>query len=299
MKKERFDYVCSLGASCLCAMSLRDAGLRLSSGPLDWVGGFLFQKHVDFVLNDFADWFHEEDFEPYGDDDNLVHARYINRRNGLKFLHDFERGKSVSESLPAVREKYERRIARFYERIRSSRRVLFVWMENPIEGGARPTDGEVEEALAKLSSKFPCQNIEMLVVDRQDGGMRAGGIVRKNGFWRAVCEYRPRAVDPGVEVPAWDVDRGPFVALLSRFEVRDYRDKAERRRFEAEARRKKYAALGAKDAFGYAVARMEMRLFKSMFKRLRRRGIDMLRVVDGIMSTNKNDNASTHEKRAI
>ena len=206
MKKERFDYICSLGASCLCAVSLRDAGLRLSSGPFDWLLGPSLKSRVDLVANDFAGWFEPGDFEFLGNPETFFNDRYMNRRTGYKFVHDFEIGKPFEEAFPAVREKYERRIARFYERIRSSRRVLFVWMESPVEDGTRPTDGEVEEAIEKLSSKFRGLSIEMLVVDRLGGGDRECGIARKNGFWRSACEYRPKAVATGVTNPAWDVD---------------------------------------------------------------------------------------------
>ena len=61
MKKERFDFICSLGSSCLCATSLREAGLRLSSGPFDWLLGPSLKFRVDMVANDFAGWFERED----------------------------------------------------------------------------------------------------------------------------------------------------------------------------------------------------------------------------------------------
>ena len=53
MKKERFDFICSLGSSCLCATSLRDAGLRLSSGPFDWLLGPGMKARVDLIVRDF------------------------------------------------------------------------------------------------------------------------------------------------------------------------------------------------------------------------------------------------------
>ena len=219
MKKESFDFVCSLGSSCLCATALRDAGLRFSSGPFDWLYGPPLKNRVDTVVGDFAGWFESEDFEFVGNPEKFEHDSYANRRTGYTFPHEFDLGRPFAESYPGVRAKYDRRIARFYERIRASRRVLFVWLENPLVDD-RPSDDEVAASHKALSEKFPGVQVELLVVDRAPDDAGVHGLVRHDGYWRATCPYRRNATEPGKEARYWNVNTRPVLELLSDFQSR-------------------------------------------------------------------------------
>ena len=279
MRKERFDFVCSIGSSCLCATSLRDAGLRLSSGPFDWLLGPGMKARVDLIVRDFEGWLEPGDFEFLGNPNKFEHDSYRNRKTGYKFSHDFEIGTPFEVSFPAVREQYMRRIARFYARVRASRRVLLVWLENPVEDD-RPTDDDVAASVAALAAKFPGVKVELLVVDRAPDDSGSDGIVRRDGYWRATCPYRRKATEPGKDVRPWDVDTHPIMALLSNFETSDYRSEAARRDHDADSRRQKYAALGVSSALGYAVAKLQVKVCKLLLNRLRRRGVDIRRVFE-------------------
>ena len=279
MRKERFDFVCSIGSSCLCATSLRDSGLRLSSGPFDWLLGPGMKARVDLIVRDFEGWLEPGDFEFLGNPNKFEHDSYRNRKTGYKFSHDFEIGTPFEVSFPAVREKYMRRIARFYERVRASRRVLLVWLENPVEDD-RPTDEDVAASVAALAAKFPGVKVELLVVDRAPDDSGSDGIVRRDGYWRATGPYRRKATEPGKDVRPWDVDTHPIMALLSNFETSDYRSEAARRDHGADSRRQKYAALGVSSALGYAVAKLQVKVCKLLLNRLRRRGVDIRRVFE-------------------
>lgn len=279
MRKERFDFVCSIGSSCLCATSLRDSGLRLSSGPFDWLLGPGMKARVDLIVRDFEGWLEPGDFEFLGNPNKFEHDSYRNRKTGYKFSHDFEIGTPFEVSFPAVREKYMRRIARFYERVRASRRVLLVWLENPVEDD-RPTDEDVAASVAALAAKFPGVKVELLVVDRAPDDSGSDGIVRRDGYWRATCPYRRKATEPGKDVRPWDVDTHPIMALLSNFETSDYRSADARRAHGEDSRRQKYAVLGAGSALGYAVAKLQVKVCKLLLNRLRRRGVDIRRVFE-------------------
>ena len=279
MKKERFDFICSLGSSCLCATSLRDAGLRLSSGPFDWLLGPGMRDRVELVARDFEGWLEPGDFEFLGNPNKFEHDSYRNVKTGYKFSHDFDIGKPFEESFPAVREKYLRRIARFYERVRASRRVLLVWLENPMTDD-RPTDEDVRASLGALAAKFPGVSVELLVVDRAPDDSASGSLERRDGYWRATCPYRRTATEKGEDVRPWDVDTHPIMALLSNFAAADYRSADDRRAHSADDRRRKYAVLGARSALGYAVAKLQVKLCKLMLNRLRRRGADVRRIFE-------------------
>ena len=279
MNKERFDYVCSLGSSCLCAQSLDDAGLRLSSGPFDWLLGPSLKARVDVVVNDFAGWLEPGDFEFLGNPNKFSHDSYFNTKTGFKFPHDFAIGQSLEQSWPDVYKKYQRRIARFYERIRSSKRVLLVWLENPVNCD-RPTDDDVRASVKALADKFPGVKVELLVVDRAPDDVLTGAFVRGDGYWRISCGYRKKSTDPTVDVRPWDIDTRPIAMVLSAFEAADYRSEEERRRRRDLEKSARYAVYGAKSALGFAVARMQVKVCKLIMNRLRRHGADMPRLFE-------------------
>jgi len=279
MKKERFDFICSLGSSCLCATSLRDAGLRLSSGPFDWVLGPSLLKRVELIANDFAGWFEHDDFELLGSREKVEHDNYANRRTGYTFPHEFDFGRPFDECYPAVRAKYDRRIARFYERIRASRRVLLVWLENPVADD-RPSDEDVAASLKVLAGKFPGVTVELLVVDRAPDDTSGGELVRMDGYWRVTCPYRRKATEAGKDVRPWDIDTHPIQSILADFSANDYRSAEARRSHAQKSRQAKYAMFGAHGAIGYAVARVQVKVCKLLLNRLRRKGVEMRRVFE-------------------
>ncbi len=276
MKRRAYDYVCSLGSSCLCAGSLRDAGLRLSSGPFDWLLGPSLLGRVKTIASGFSDWLEPADLECLGDPNNFSHDSYLNRRTGYKFSHDFEKGAPLDRSLPPVREKYARRIARFYASVRASRKVLLVWLENPMFDD-RPSPEEVAEARKLLAEEFPGVEIDLLVVDRaadDAAGATEETTDGKDGVWRVSCGYRTHEDREGGARP-WDVDARPILDVLSRFSVSDSRSSAERRRRRAQERAARYALYGAHGPLGYAVSRLQARVCKLLLNGLRRRGANL------------------------
>lgn len=269
--REKFDFVCSLGAACLCAESLRDAGLRLSSGPFDWVSGGTLADRVGLVVRDFDGWFEADDLEPIGDPNHFGHDGYRNRRTGFSYPHDFTSGVPFAEDYPSVREKYSRRVARFLDCVRTSHRVLFVWIADALLDTAL-SDGEVVAALSDLRRRFPETGIEMLVVDRAEDGAASGALVRHDGYWRVACGYRRKATSG--ERP-WDIELGPILRVLSNFHAEDYRSAEERCGYKLLRRNRQEALYGKRGRIGRFAVRLEIKLCKHFMKRLKRRGVDM------------------------
>lgn len=280
MKRERFDYICSLGSSCLCATALREAGLRLSSGPFDWLMGTSLPFRADLIAHDFVGWLEVDDFERIAGDGHFTTIPYRNRKTGFKHIHDFAQGRPFAETYPEVREKYRRRIARFFAQVRSSRRVLFVWVENPVEN-ERLSDADIVRARETLTEKFPGVGIEFLVIDRAANGVERGRLGRTAYGWRVSCDYRRKAAPgEGAVTRPWDIDTRPILAVLANFETSDYRDTALRGRYAASRREAAFALYGARTVFGYAVARLKVKVCKLLLNRLRRKGADMRRLFE-------------------
>ncbi|MBE5947848.1 MAG: hypothetical protein E7261_02340 [Lachnospiraceae bacterium] len=109
----------SLGFFCSVAMELERLGLRKESSPFDW------------LISDFKGVIQaiDDKFEDFLEYDLLFqnkekHEIYKNSKYNVHFYHDFDKYTSLEEKLPIVKDKYNRRIARFYDTI--SKPTLFI-----------------------------------------------------------------------------------------------------------------------------------------------------------------------------
>lgn len=114
-----FSHVVSLGFFCSVALELERVNLRSQSGPFDWtiseLAGVrkLIEDHFIDLLNPL--YLVQNEQYPY-----II----SNTKYQVDFYHDFKPELTISEQLPAITIKYERRIATFYEMIKEP--TLFV-----------------------------------------------------------------------------------------------------------------------------------------------------------------------------
>lgn len=279
----KYDYICSIGSSCLCAIVLREARLRLASGPFDWVTDGSFGSRIDFLVNDFAGWFEARDLEKVGNPNKFDHDSYRNLATGFLFPHEFEPGRPFDEEYASIRAKYDRRISRMYRSIGAADRVLFVWIENPVDTD-RPSEEDVVAARKRLMEKFPGTAVDFLVIDRAGDDAATGEMVRGDGWYRVSCGYRRKAQEDGAVRP-WDVELGPILSVLSQFSVADNRSAAERNRYSEAKRRAQYTLLGVDGPVGAFVVKMQIKICKLLMNRLRRRGVPLRRVFETQLET--------------
>ena len=123
-RREKYDYIFSLGDGCFGANALQLAGLRRFAGPFDWLCGLDLNKCVELLLNNF------NNFAP---NTNLC-AEY--------------------EKSP---ESYDVRIKHIIDCLASGRRVLLVYTGNTA------TLADARRALDSLQAKFG-NNIHMMLV---------------------------------------------------------------------------------------------------------------------------------------
>ena len=109
----------SLGYFCSIAIEMEKLGLRKASSPFDW------------TISDFTGVIHaiENNFDSFLEEDLLYQSKlnrnhYQNIHYGIQFFHDFDAYRPLPKQLPSVREKYDRRIKRFYKSI--SEPTLFI-----------------------------------------------------------------------------------------------------------------------------------------------------------------------------
>ena len=111
--------IISLGYFCSIATELERYGLRDRSFPFDWLISD-FEGVISAIENRFEDLWDYEYWAQSADE----RGYYKHTKFGFEFYHDFDGFRPLREQLPAVKEKYDRRIARFYRTIQEP--TLFI-----------------------------------------------------------------------------------------------------------------------------------------------------------------------------
>jgi Putative papain-like cysteine peptidase (DUF1796) len=156
--KGEYDAVYSLGHLCLGALQMRKFNLRPFSGVLDWVGSPNLANISHLIAHDFENFLNLSHLQPVkyiSPTDLYVWDSYYD----IGFNHDFKTDKNTLEHLGGfyeVKEKYNRRIQRFNEKLTSSKRILFIRTE-----GSKEDIAVLQQILA-----YKCKaDFEILVVN--------------------------------------------------------------------------------------------------------------------------------------
>lgn len=161
--KDEYNVIISLGSNCACTLFLRHVGLQKESFPFDWLSSHSFEARVLLLANGFKNFFNREDFvmtKKNTSNDGQADI-YRNNKTGFFFHHDFPSDCSLEDVFCEVNKKYERRIKRLYDKIETSKRVLFVWLDS----NYCLTEKQILDGYVLLSQKFPHQKISFLIVE--------------------------------------------------------------------------------------------------------------------------------------
>lgn len=112
MNYSNFENYISLGSFCDVAGDLEKLGLRNQSSPFDW-GISSFPEIIQLIENRFSDFMNIDNL--YQDSNNRGH--YKDKKYNFYFFHDFKSYESLEKQYPRVKEKYNKRIGRFYKSI--------------------------------------------------------------------------------------------------------------------------------------------------------------------------------------
>lgn len=124
----RFKHVISLGYFCSPALELRRIRVRDGSYPFDWVISYDFASVLYLVENHFEDLLSEDLLYQLKELPNC----YRNKKFKVDFYHDFDELKKLRGQLFKVKEKYNRRVNRFYNSIKQP--TLFIrYISSPEE----------------------------------------------------------------------------------------------------------------------------------------------------------------------
>jgi len=260
--KVKYDLVFGLGYACSCSLALRAAGLQFESFPFDWntcqAEDDLLVR-ADLIRSDFAHWLDKDDLSFFSH--NLERESmdvYTNSRTKFVLIHDFEKDVPFDTALARVTDKYNRRIARLYERIRASRRVLVVRLDSPSQPKPTPVE-HCRKALDVLAGKFPGVSFDLLLLSLEKGLPLEKRAVESVGdrITRVAFDYRVQA--PGA--PDYLTNSNDLAAALKALvSARDYRSPAQRRAFKLKKQQARWAKFGATNRWQYLIAKLKRNL---------------------------------------
>jgi len=265
--KQKYDLIFSAGSSCACSQALRHAGLQHISLPFDWAGGRCLRDKADRLQEDFAGWFERDTFElvtvpKFG------RTTYWRDKWGFVPIHDLNTSQPLEQQLPAVQEKYRRRIRRLYRLLSASHRVLVVNLDDPLF--LPGTEEDARRLRDVLSQKWPNAQFDVLLVKDERGRALADRKDSADGGLRVVTfdclrfDEQPQGVLDYRKVGDW---------LASEYDVVDYRTPEERKQAKRKRRMAEYAKMGAKSFWGYHWNKVQYKLYKHLKKDLERRGV--------------------------
>lgn len=253
-----YDLIFSIGEACSCSQSIRAARLQYASFPWDWLLLPTLPGRARMICEGFGDWLLEEDMRRISDNGDT--DQYENTRNGILFYHDFPKGVPLAESFPAVKAKYDRRIARLTRLIEEAKRpILVVRVDSPAKASVPATLDDCRLCREMLSRRWPGKSFEMCLFS-MDRGRRFSDRLEEEpeeGLLHVAFDYASRVPD----APAFAVDLPTMGAFLrARFSVRDYRTPGEMREYKALRKRRKYAKEGVRGFWGLLLKRARKHL---------------------------------------
>ena len=161
---KKYNIIYSLGRDCACAMYMKKAQIRQCSGPLDWLTSGNFSDRMDLLLSDFKDFMNPNYFCPLKKNENMFNDDacdyYENFKVKTYFFHDFPVGVPFDVSFPQVKQKYERRISRFWENIKKNKNVLLIWFFH-----GKETDDKEIIKLCHLFCEKVGKTVDFLIIE--------------------------------------------------------------------------------------------------------------------------------------
>ncbi len=144
-----------MGEACQPAHHLRLNGLRQAAFPFDWICTPP-ESLINILQSKFEGFFDKENIFSQG----IIHQtgeNYINKKYNFVFVHDFKNAADFEDNFNKVKEKYERRIQRFYQALTCSSKIYFIRHKMPKDKTILLNDF--------LIKNFPNLEYNLLIID--------------------------------------------------------------------------------------------------------------------------------------
>lgn len=173
----------SLGSHCEVSMKLANHQLRYFSTPVDWM---LTQDHEGFarLIDDRFLHMLDEQYLIM----NMQQEYVVNTYYNIDFRHDWP-DTDFHKHLPDIKEKYERRIKRFYNLSELAKRVVFIrsaFDRNLNVANNMPFDTPESGIIASeqathlkevLDRQFPSTDFLLVVINYDESHCKAPGVM--------------------------------------------------------------------------------------------------------------------------
>ena len=163
---ERFDFIVPSGYFCVTGYHLRHARLHGETLPFDWLDGVTPELFAGFLESRFRDFLELPQLIPEGKkEEGDGHYRF-RMPSGVVFVHDFARP-DPAEEFAEVKQKYDRRIKRLFDKAAKARSILFVHCGRKEAGAV-----SLQNIYKRLQALFPDKRVKFLYVRLIDGKKR-------------------------------------------------------------------------------------------------------------------------------
>lgn len=154
---KKYDLYIPCGSNCAMAYNLKANGLRTSSYPFDWIAGVTLSKSTAYMLNHFENFLTKDKMSYCSED---AHSIIFKNENNIFFNHDFPKDVPFDEMFELTKKKYDRRIARFYENMKSANSICFLYYSN------NETENKMETIAVweNFAKHFPDKKLELIYI---------------------------------------------------------------------------------------------------------------------------------------
>lgn len=184
----KYDLIFGIGEACSCTSLLRENYLQFFSYPFDWLYGTNFFGRCKILANDFSNFINKEDLELSGFTRSINCNAYYNKHNDITFNHDFNKDIPFDEMYDTVSKKYQRRIERLLNNIKSSQDILIVYLETPTTDHIFVSDEEIINGFELIKNKYPQKNINLLYFTNSNDKNETIDIAEN--ITRIFCSYK-------------------------------------------------------------------------------------------------------------
>lgn len=119
-----FDFVMSVGPACRPAQQIKEAGLRFTAAPMDWMELYSLETVTHLFQTEFADFFTE--IREEAPDPTRKNRRVVDVKNDITSIHHFPTKKSLAAGQKEMRRTMLKRYHRIDKLLRRAGRVCLV-----------------------------------------------------------------------------------------------------------------------------------------------------------------------------
>lgn len=202
--------------ACSCTQSLRKYNLQIRSFPFDWLYGSNFLGRCQILTQQFNRFIEQRDLKDIntfdGGKSNPCKV-YYNSYNDITFNHDFPMGESFENSYPTIKEKYDRRIKRLLENIKTSKNILVVFMETPTKGHPLIENNIILEGYDIIQKAFPNTNVDLIYL--QNSKTQTTQDVLNKHVYKFILNYKLTQND----APDYAVDVSKLKCIFTKYKL--------------------------------------------------------------------------------